>query len=129
MIQINATLHTKSGLTIDTGVLLDVTPHFLTPKKVYIDGVFDKLVYSMSFDVAVYKNMSVYKEEGSVPVINTSLTEFNIGFTKDDIDVLTLASIDQIQQILLTHIEEGDLSYPGVGTGNAVIIYPTSDIV
>jgi len=124
MIQINATTHTKSGLTISTGSTLCVKPHFLDPVKVYIDDVFDKVVYPISFDVEIYKNLDTYKEEGSVPIFKGEMVEYNIAYLNSDVDIQSLTSVDGLLSLLASHIENGDENFSGVGTGKTEIIYP-----
>ena len=124
MIQINATTHTKSGLTISTGSILCVKPHFLNPVKVYIDGVFNKVVYPISFDVEIYKNLDTYKEEGSVPIFIGEMVEYNIAHLDSDVDIQSLTSVDGLLGLLANHIENGDENFSGVGTGKTEIIYP-----
>lgn len=129
MIQINATLHTKGGVTISTGSVLDVKPHFITPKKVYVGGVFDRVVYDITYDVFLYKNITEYKKENSVVLTDKPLEEFNIGYHAIDVDIQSLTSVNGLLDILRNHIENGDEVYSGIGTGKTEIIYPASDVI
>jgi hypothetical protein len=124
MIQINATTHTKSGLTISTGSILSVKPHFLDPRKVYNEGVFDRVIYPISFDVKIYKNLETYKEENSQPVFSGEMVEYNVGYLNGDVDIQSLTSVDGLLSLLATHIENGDEDFSGVGAGKAEIVYP-----
>ena len=129
MIQINATLHTKGGVTISTGSVIDVKPHFITPRKIYVDGVFDKVLYDITYDAFIYKNMAEYKKENSKVLVSDRLEEFNIGYHAQDVDIQSLTSMNGLLDILRNHIENGNEEYPGVGAGKTVIVYPTSDVV
>lgn len=122
MIQINATTHTKSGLTISTGSVLDVNPHFLS-RKSYTDGVFSEIIYSVSFDVKIYKNLETYKEENSMPIFSGEMVEYNVGYTDSPVDIQALTSVDSLLQLLADAIENGSGDYPGVGTGKTEIVY------
>jgi len=123
MIQINATTHTKSGLTISTGSVLDVNPHFLSQKS-YTDGVFSEIIYSVCFDVKIYKNLETYKEENSMPIFSGEMVEYNVGYTDSPIDIQALTSVDDLLGLLATHIENGDEYFSGVGVGKTEIVYP-----
>jgi hypothetical protein len=125
MIQINATTHTKSGLTISTGSILDVKPHFLDTIKVYdSNGDFEKRIYPISFDVKIYKNLETYKEENSIPIFSGEMVEYNVGYLNSDVDIESLTSVDGLLGLLATHIENGDENFSGVGEGNTEIVYP-----
>ena len=117
MIQVNATTHSKGGVTIATGSLLNVTPHFMD----YVDGN-GLTKYNISFDVAIYKNMASYLS-GTI-LLKDSIDEYNIGYTVNDVDIQALTSIDDLLALLQTHIENGDATYTGVGAGNTAIVYP-----
>ena len=126
MIQVNATTHTQdslgnSGITVPTGSLLNVTPHF-SDYIVDVQGV-PTTKYDVSFDVALYKNMAAY-DTGAI-LTNSVMFEYNISFTAKDVDIQALASVSAVLQLLADHIENGDANYPGVGVGNTAIVYPT----
>jgi hypothetical protein len=123
MIQINATTHTKSGLTISTGSVLDVNPHFLS-RKSYVEGGFSEIIYSVSFDLKIYKNLETYKEENSMPIFSGEMVEYNVGYTDSPIDIQALTSVDDLLGLLATHIENGDENFSGVGVGKTEIVYP-----
>lgn len=122
MIKVNATTHTVRGVTIATGSVLCVTPHFLPPRRVNNNSAVE---HDISFDVAIYKSMSAY-EAGNEALTNERVDEYNIGFTASNVDIHGLTSVDELLQILADHIENGDTQYPGVGVGNTEIVYPYS---
>ena len=124
MIQIKATTHTKSGLTISTGSVLSVKPHFLDPRKVYNEGVFDKVIYPISFDVKIYKNLDTYKTENSQPIFIGEMVEYNIAYLDSDVDIESLTSVNSLLQLLADAIENGSDGYVGVGAGKTEIVYP-----
>jgi len=125
MIQINSTIHTKGGLTINTGSILDVTPHHIKPVKVYDESdEYEKTVYPMTFDVEIYKDLDTYKTKGSTVVVSEPIKEFNIGHSEPDVDIKSLTSVDGLLQILVNHIENGDENFSGVGIGKTEIVYP-----
>ena len=124
MIQINATTHTKSGLTISTGSVLDVKPHFLDPRKVYNEGVFERIIYPISFDVKIYKNLDTYKTENSQPIFIGEMVEYNIAYLDSDVDIESLTSVNSLLQLLADAIENGSDGYAGVGAGKTEIVYP-----
>lgn len=128
MIQINSTLHTPGGVTISTGSVVDVKPFFIEPQKIYVDDVFDKLRYDISFDISIYKNLTEYKRKGSIVLLRDPIEEFNIAFYAMDVDIKALTSVDGLLTLLQSHIENGDDKYPGVGSGKTSIVYPTSDL-
>lgn len=126
MIKINATLHTKGGLTISTGSVINVTPHFITPIKTYDENdVFNGIKYPVSFDVEIYKNIEDYKIKGNIPATKESIKEFNKAYHDPEVDLISLTSVDGLLSVLIAHIENGDDEYPGIGVGNCEIVYPT----
>ena len=125
MIQINATTTTESGLTIATGSVLDVYPTFQLPKKVYDDeGNYASITYPMSFAVRLFKDLTTYKEENSVPLFVGRILEYNVSYIDNDVDIQGLTNVDSILNILVNHIENGNAQYSGVGVGNTSIVYP-----
>lgn len=113
MIQVNATTHTKGGVTISTGSVLDVTPHFITRRN----ATNTACEYDVAFDVAIYKNLAEY-ESGKPVLVKDYMVEYNIGFTAKNVDIQSLTSVTDLLSLLKTHIEEG------VGVGNTEIVYP-----
>ena len=102
MIQINATTHTDSGITISTGSVLDVYPTFQLPKKVYdAEGNYE-----------------------SIPLFVGQMLEYNVSYIDNDVDIQGLTNVDSILNILVSHIENGNDVYEGVGVGNTAIVYP-----
>ncbi len=123
MIQVNATTHTKRGVTISIGSILCITPHFLEPRR---NEELTAVEYDMSFDVKIYKNLADY-EAGKDVLINDSILEYNIGFTAINVDIAALTSVNDLLQILANHIENGDGGeYAGVGAGKTAIVFPYS---
>ena len=125
MIQINATTHTTSGITVSTGSVLDVYPTFQLPKKVYdAEGNYESITYPVSFAVRLFKNLATYKEENSVPLFVGQMLEYNVSYIDNDVDIQGLTNVDSILEILVNHIENGNEQYSGVGVGNTAIVYP-----
>ncbi len=120
MIQINAVTTTKGGLSLPSGVLLNVTPHF-RDNVVDMSGV-PTTKYTVSFDVKIYKDMNAY-ENGEI-LTRDEIVEFNIGYIISDIDIQSL-SVNVLLGFLATHIENGDSVFPGIGVGNTSIVFPT----
>lgn len=119
MIKINATTHTKGGVTISTGSILNVKPHF---SERFTD---DSIEYDVAFDVTIYKNMDSYKSsKGKAILVRDEMLEYNIGFTAVNVPLLSLDSISAILDILREHIENGDANFPGVGQGNTEVVFP-----
>ena len=125
MIQINATTHTDSGITISTGSVLDVYPTFQLPKKVYDEeGNFESITYPIYFAIRLFKDLATYKEENSVPLFVGQMLEYNVSYIDNDVDIQGLTNVDSILNILVSHIENGNDVYEGVGVGNTAIVYP-----
>lgn len=116
MIQVNATTHTKGGVTVNTGSLLDVRPHFLTR---VIDGL---TKYDIAFDVTIYKNMADYQAQKVL--VRDYMDEYLIGYKAEDVNIQLLTSVTDMLDLLRTHIENGDAEHSGVGVGNTVVVYP-----
>ena len=125
MIQINATTHTDSGITISTGSVLDVYPTFQLPKKVYDEeGNFESITYSISYAVRLFKDLATYKKENSIPLFVGQMLEYNVSYIDNDVDIQGLTDINSILEILVNHIENGNDQYSGVGVGKTAIVYP-----
>jgi len=118
MIQVNATTHSKGGVTIATGSLLNVNPHF----RDYIDAA-GLTKYDIDFDVDIYKNMTSYLENKIL--LRDTIDEYNVGYTVKDVNIQALTSISDLLALLQSHIENGDSAYPGVGVGKTAIVFPT----
>lgn len=116
MILINVETHTSNGLVIPTGSLLNVTPHFMD----YVENGITK--YNISFDVTIFKDMNAYLSNKIL--VRDTILEYNIGYTAKNVDIQTLSSVSSLIGILKDHIENGDDIYPGIGIGNASIVFP-----
>lgn len=128
MILISVAIHTahegEEGLTIPAGAVMEVDPHFNTRRVSSVEGdPPDAVEYDIAFDVAIFKSMASF-EAGETIVTNAPIKEFNIGFVAKDVDIRSFTSIDDLQNILLQHVLNGDGQYAGVGAGNASIVYP-----
>jgi len=121
MIQVNTTTHTKGGVTISTGSVLNVRPHFL-PERI-VEGL---TKYDISFDVTIYKNMNEYLAQRTL--VRDYMQEYAIDFVVRDVDVQALTSVSSLLALLQSHIENGGsfngVDYSGVGVGNTTIVYP-----
>jgi hypothetical protein len=125
MIRINATIHTdlngKNGLTIATGSVLEVKPHFQSTRN----EDFTAVIHDIYFDVVIYKSLASY-EAGEPAVVNSAIREFNVGYVEKNYDIQLITSPTALQEVLVSHIENGDDTYSGIGVGNAEVIYPYS---
>lgn len=128
MIQINATTHTDldgdNGLTIATGSVLEVKPKFHSRRKVDDQGAYAGVQHDIEFEVDIYKNMASYESMKSV-LVRSFMKEYDINFTAYDVDIQTITSVTDLQNILKDHIENGGDGYPGVGAGNCEIVWPS----
>ena len=131
MIQINAALTTPDGGTIASGSVIDITAHF---KSKVVDVVDENDIVTgqtaehyVAYDIDLYRSMAAY--EAKTPPVKSVFDEFNVGYTEMGIDIAALdasaGAMATVTAWLQSHIEDGDSSYPGVGTGNTAIVYPT----
>ena len=126
MIKINAITNTKdsngnSALALPTGVLLNITP-YPRDRVEDVDGT-PTTIYSVSFDVALYKDMAAY--DANDVLINSDMFEYPIGHTVDNVDIQALTSISDLLALYQDVVENGTGDFPGVGSGNTELVYPT----
>jgi hypothetical protein len=120
MIQINATTHTKGGLTIPTGAVLDVTA-IPSSKRVATESGFE-VQYGLYYSVEIFKSLAGY-EANDLPIGTEHIEEYDRKYFASDVDLLSL-DVTGVLNILKDYIENGGGDYPGVGTGNCAIVYP-----
>lgn len=128
MIKINVATHTNlngsNGVEIPAGSVLDVNPHFMS-FRTPVDSPTD-VQHDIAFDVKIYKSLSSY-ENGDNTIISSEMKEYNISFKALDVDIQSLTSVSDLLDLLKDHIENGDSDFPGIGVGNAEIIWPYSE--
>lgn len=136
MIKLNATTHTdfngNNGATISTGAVINVNFVPLS-RRVYDSetGAYTGVTHDIQFSTELYKNMASYESPDSVfiDVLANPIKEFDVNFVAQNVDIQVLTSVSDLLQLFVDHIEDGGISqgksYPGIGTGNAEIVWPS----
>lgn len=131
MIQTNLAIHTNhngnNGVTISTGAVLNVNFTPLTRRIYDEQGSYSGVEHDIQFSSELYKSLSSYESADNVliDVLANPIREFNVNFIARNVDIQALTSVTDLLDLYKSHIEDGDADYPGIGSGNAAIVWPS----